>query len=370
MLKPLNWGLGAIIVVATPLAYYALLVTQDRDPSIFNRATGAATGLVIFAIFTITSLIFLHWVSRRQSSSYLPVGLIAILLITLDLFTLGYNVDVGHTDPVSKFNHPEAIAFLKNDPSFFRVEVTTDVWHLWQPDTALLNRFYDVWGLYNPLTLADTTLYWSGAPPRDSNRYNLLGVKYIVASKAGAPGDGNIVPVFDADPDINIYLNLDALNRLLFVGQAKIVPHHDAAWEAIRADDFDPTTTVVIEDNSELLDASELSHPNSTLTLLQYELHTVTIAVQTDQPGYLVLSDAYYPGWQATLDGKPTSIYRANYAFRAVHVPAGEHTVQFTFNPLIWKVGLVISGLTLLLVILHRKIFFIRNNLCGTIKFT
>jgi uncharacterized membrane protein YfhO len=80
-------------------------------------------------------------------------------------------------------------------------------------------------------------------------------------------------------------------------------------------------------------------------------LHTVTIAVETDQPGYLVLPDAYYPGWQATVDGQPQPIWRANYAFRAVYVPAGQHTVQFVFDPLIWKVGLVVSGMTLLVLL-------------------
>ena len=57
---------------------------------------------------------------------------------------------------------------------------------------------------------------------------------------------------------------------------------------------------------------------------------------------------AYYPGWRATVDGQPAPIERANYAFRAVYVPAGQHTVQFVFDPLIWKVGLAVSGLTLL----------------------
>jgi uncharacterized membrane protein YfhO len=84
------------------------------------------------------------------------------------------------------------------------------------------------------------------------------------------------------------------------------------------------------------------------LSILQYDLHTVTIAVETDQPGYLVLPDAYYPGWQATIDGRPEPIWRANYAFRAVYVPTGQHTVQFVFDPPIWKVGLAVSGITLL----------------------
>ncbi len=365
LLKHLTWSLGALIVVAVPLAYYATLVTQDRDPSIFRRATGAASGVVIFAILTTASLILLHFAktvgqasclskddrqdacpTTRRKNSYF-IGLAAILLIGFDLFTLGHNVDVGHTDPTAKFNHPAALAFLKNDPNFYHLEVTTDVWHLWQPDTALLHRLDDVWGLYNPLTLADTTLYWSGAPPRNSERYNFLGIKYIIASKAGAPADGKIVPVFDADPDINIYLNLAAHSRVSFVNQATIVANHDAAWQAIRAPDFAPTKTVILESST----APKLANSqpaSSTLALQQYDNDIVTVAITNDSPGYLVLADAYYPGWQATIDGQTTPIYQANYAFRAVYVPTGAHTIRLVFAPLTWKIGLTISGLTLL----------------------
>ena len=230
LLKPLTWGLGGLIVVALPLSYYALLITQDRNPVIFNRAIGAASGVTTFSIFAALALIILYLIHNKWLRET-KGGVALTLLLILDLFTLGSNVDVGHTNPVQGFDHPQAIAFLQADSDRFRTEVTTDVWHLWQPDTGLLHGLDDVWGLYNPLTLADTTLYWSGAPPRNSGRYNFLGIKYIIASKAGAPADGNIIPVFNEDPDINIYLNQDALARAIFVGHAIVVSDHDQAWQ-------------------------------------------------------------------------------------------------------------------------------------------
>ncbi|MCB0195396.1 MAG: YfhO family protein [Anaerolineae bacterium] len=345
LLKVFTWSIGGLIVIAGPLSYYALLVTQDRNPAIFNRAIGAASGVAFFALFAIAGLVVLHLIRANRLRGF-NAGLAIIGVIALDLFTLGYNVDVGHTNPVAGFDHPEAIAFLKNDPNLYRLEVTTDVWHAWQPDTALLYQEFDAWGLYNPLTLADTTLYWSGAPPRSTGRYNFLGIKYIIASKAGAPADGNIVSVFEGDPQVNIYLNQDALARVLFVGESIVVADHDAAWEAIRADSFDPATTVVLEEGQSLD-----TQPNSTLSIIDYEIHRVAVAVETDQPGYLVLSDAYYPGWRATVDQQPATIERANYAFRAVTVPAGRHTVEFIFDPPIWKIGLAMSGVTALVLL-------------------
>ena len=60
----------------------------------------------------------------------------------------------------------------------------------------------------------------------------------------------------------------------------------------------------------------------------------VVLSVATDRPGLLVLHDLYYPGWEATVDGKATPVLRANLLFRGVEVPAGEHRVEFTFRPL------------------------------------
>ena len=58
------------------------------------------------------------------------------------------------------------------------------------------------------------------------------------------------------------------------------------------------------------------------------------------------MSDVFYPGWTATIDDQPTTLYPANFAFRAVLVPPGEHRVAFTFEPPTWRVGLAISALT------------------------
>ena len=79
---------------------------------------------------------------------------------------------------------------------------------------------------------------------------------------------------------------------------------------------------------------------------------TLQVNVQSsgNEPALLVLSDAYYPGWQATVDGIDTPIYAANFLFRGVFVPPGEHQVTFVYRPQSWRRGLWISlaGLALL----------------------
>jgi uncharacterized membrane protein YfhO len=74
----------------------------------------------------------------------------------------------------------------------------------------------------------------------------------------------------------------------------------------------------------------------------------VTLRVEAPARGFLVISDSYYPGWHATVDGRPTPILPANHAFRAVEVPQGISVVDMRFRPISLFVGAGISATTLL----------------------
>jgi uncharacterized membrane protein YfhO len=76
---------------------------------------------------------------------------------------------------------------------------------------------------------------------------------------------------------------------------------------------------------------------------LQDTPNGVTIRAVLDAPGYLVLADTWYPGWRATVDGEPAELLRANYAFRAVRLEAGEHTVEMVYRPTSVLVGGALS---------------------------
>jgi uncharacterized membrane protein YfhO len=74
--------------------------------------------------------------------------------------------------------------------------------------------------------------------------------------------------------------------------------------------------------------------------------NAVTIPVSLEQPGWVVLSDAYYPGWFVFVDGQPAALLHADYAFRAVAVAAGDHVVEFRYEPRPFQIGLWISAVS------------------------
>ena len=79
-------------------------------------------------------------------------------------------------------------------------------------------------------------------------------------------------------------------------------------------------------------------------------LNAMTLRVQASGPALLVVLDNYYPAWRAEVDGAPAPLVRANLAFRAVPVPAGEHVVTLHYAPDVLRAGVLISVTLLLLL--------------------
>ncbi len=73
--------------------------------------------------------------------------------------------------------------------------------------------------------------------------------------------------------------------------------------------------------------------------------------ITADNSGWLVLADTWYPGWQATVDGDQSPLYRADSIFRAVYVGAGSHQVEIKYRPSGFNFGGMFSILVLLLIL-------------------
>jgi uncharacterized membrane protein YfhO len=81
--------------------------------------------------------------------------------------------------------------------------------------------------------------------------------------------------------------------------------------------------------------------------VVEYEWTRVAMEVESDGPGWLVLSDTFYPGWEATVDGRPAPIYQANGCVRAVPIETeGRHEVVLRFRPRPFYQGALISGVS------------------------
>ena len=87
------------------------------------------------------------------------------------------------------------------------------------------------------------------------------------------------------------------------------------------------------------------------VSILSYSENEILLAASAERPGYLVLSEVWYPGWRATVNGEAAPVLRANYALRALPVPAGDIEVRLWYAPESWRRGLELFGVGILLLV-------------------
>jgi uncharacterized membrane protein YfhO len=93
---------------------------------------------------------------------------------------------------------------------------------------------------------------------------------------------------------------------------------------------------------------------------LDYSPTRISVSVRAGAPAFLLLTDAYYPGWTATVNGEPVDVRRADVMFRAVPVPAGESIVIFEYRPAWLPAVLIAGGMIWLLAVLWAAARFRR----------
>ncbi|MCB0113029.1 MAG: YfhO family protein, partial [Caldilineaceae bacterium] len=143
--------------------------------------------------------------------------------------------------------------------------------------------------------------------------------------------------------DVKIYEALDVRPRAYLAERVDVV---STPAEAVAQLQADPALGVAVV---EATDAPPFHTSAGNAEIVSYAPERVVVRTRAEDDAFLVLSDAYYPGWRATIDGADTPIHPTNVLFRGVAVPAGEHEIVFTFDPLTWRNGVVISGAGLVL---------------------
>lgn len=156
---------------------------------------------------------------------------------------------------------------------------------------------------------------------------------------------------FDTHSDLklNAYRLQGALPQAYFVTGVRHAPSRQEA-AGIFIDPAFPSEREVILEEPRITERPGVADMGK-VKILSYENQQVRCEVQAMAPGFLVLLDSYYPGWCAYVDGERAEILRANYAFRAVAIPAGNHEVCFRYRPLSFSVGSGVTLATLLLLL-------------------
>lgn len=171
--------------------------------------------------------------------------------------------------------------------------------------------------------------------------FNMLNTKYIIVPN-------------QKTQTLEVQQNPGALGNVWFVNSVKIVPNADAEIEALKG--FDPRHLAVVDKrfDKELAGFTSNADTAGKIELVKYEPNHLTYKSNNKSAQLAVFSEIYYnKGWNAYVNGKLAPYLRANYVLRAMVVPAGENTVEFKFEPKMFKVGKsidLVSSLSILLL--------------------
>lgn len=329
----------ALSCFVLPLLYTALLLSLDRP--VLDRIAAALRGSIFLALLLAGCALLLWGMRTRRLDRRAGVAGLAALAI-LDLFSAGSAYNPTGEDVAAGFRQPWATQLMTGEPGAFRVDAADTTEASWPPNLALLQGPPDAGGGWNPLLPADYYRLWTSIAARESAFYDLFAARYLVLPRTGDPPDPRkFTPLAGDGKNLRLYRNERALPRAFVVYRARVLPR-DQLWDALHAPTFDPRAEVLLENG-----ASMGGRGKGRATIVRSDPAQIVIQAATDSAAYLLLSDAYYPGWRALVDGKPAPILRANYALRAVALAPGVHTVEFRYRSTPLLLGATISGLTL-----------------------
>jgi hypothetical protein len=153
-------------------------------------------------------------------------------------------------------------------------------------------------------------------------------------------------------PSVGVHCVLEeratALPRAYLTSRYEVCRPADALARFVAAD-FDHMHSVLLEEEPPLAQGSSESSLRPA-DIVSYAPERAVIKADAVEPSLLVLSDTFFPGWKAYVDGAEVPILRANYLFRAVVLPAGVHEVVFEYHPTSFRAGLTVSGVFMALL--------------------
>ncbi len=184
--------------------------------------------------------------------------------------------------------------------------------------------------------------------------FRAFNVKYVLTNLQLAQHSDQLRQVFASqipmlDPrtmtEVYVYQVLGALPRAYLVPESTVAKDESQALDWITAGRVDPARTVILEQPAATASQeTPLDPTHSSVEVGSYENSQLTLQIQSSGSGFLVVNDAFYPGWRAWVDGREAPVYVANGWVRAVPIDsAGHHIVHFAYVPSLFREGMWVS---------------------------
>jgi len=235
----------------------------------------------------------------------------------IDMFVFGAGQNTSQINPDDYFHRADPIVrFLRNamKDDLFRVNTRNQYGMLMDRNQGMVNRIFTLEG-YTPLVLQ------RAIPPFDDTRkFDLLNVKYRTSFERRT-GALSLVP------------NPTYMPRAYFLYDVRTARTEQELTAAIGDTSWDHRRTAILEQDSPLHAPPPSATPPGTARVTAYDDNRLDLDAESPAEGILVLSEIFYPGWKAFVDGTETGILRTDFNLRGIVFPPGKHHVEFRFSP-------------------------------------
>ncbi len=338
--------IGIIAVGLTGFFIYgsaAATVRGDEVNLFFGVLRHHLFGLIIFG----GMLLLLALRPRRRLRRPWGMALIALWL-AFNLFTVNWRFNLEKPTDPPPFTLNGATQFLQTNLKLLITNYQLPITSARIVSGGMLpggNSAASVYSLQDltgntPLQLATVNTFMQQMPAW--RLWQLMSVRYVVDQRDIS--DPGLQLVFEED-ELKVFEMGDPFDRVWFVSETEAIFNNEQAIARLAADDFDLRRTAIV---AAPLNVS-LEDSDATAAIVDFNPTRLDVEVDASGRQLMVVSQIYYPGWQAKIDGQPAELLQVNAALQGVVVPAGNHLVQLTFWPNTFVWGLIISGVALLI---------------------
>ena len=331
---------------AAILMFGSLFFYAARVPSAISDDRMVITALVALLFAGLLAA----WRSGNISSRAGTIAALALILLELGNVTdywLPAAGDRVHNPYLYKLaSHYDVARYIKAQGEFARF--TYD-------DKEIPYNIGDWYGIeaFNAYAASVPSNLWAHSifSPRVQD---VLGIRYYLGKAPSRPDQRE---VFQGQAGINIYENPKAFPRVWAVHGSSKAPGEKQAHELLASPDFDARHNVfLIGENPPRLGSCDGVNQGDEVWMPHHEPNYIRIQAQMQCRGMIILTDTWFPGWQATVDGKRAKIERAYGVVRGVVVDAGDHTIEMRYRPMSVYLGAALSLLAAaIVVVVNRK---------------
>jgi hypothetical protein len=355
------WGFEHPPLPASGLAIPASTGAIIRDSALLIWLPLAVAGFALIAARL--------WGTRRLGVT--PFVALTVLVLAVDLFraNMGFNPAIKQSTAVPPTTG--AIRYLQSQrPNRFIGVSTIQLSQPLPDDLAMRFGLYDARGYDFPVEKRFDDLWrasvapgvgdftqpeeFASATPAALRALSLLSVSDLLVGPLQAiatPLHGPGLHVAYKGKDGVVYANSNALPRVFVVDRQRTVIGDKAELAAVTSPSFDARGVALTDHlvpGIQQTTGTATPPSGATAKLASYGAQKVVIDATATKPSLVVLTDSFYPGWKATVDGKTVPIERVDYVLRGVSVGPGHHTIVMRYQPSSWRIGWIVSLVALL----------------------